>query len=94
MNYRYNKADIQGIDIMERCRELGVRAKLTNRENCKHLPELVAIAERDLLKAKSLPHATSAQQKVKDEAIAQAELVLNIRQQKLALYKEIFPDLF
>jgi hypothetical protein len=65
-----------------------------NRNNCLHVPELVLRAHADLKKAQGMPHATPAQIKAKDTAVAAAKQKLDERQAKLDLYKEIFPDLF
>lgn len=86
MNYRYNKEDISGSRL--------TMGTSINRGNCLHLPELIGYAQRDVRKAEAMPHATVAMQKAKELAIAEARQILEERQQKLDLYKEIFPDLF
>jgi hypothetical protein len=86
MKYIYPKEQIKGSGL-----RMGVSI---NRSNCLHLPELIQYAERDLVKAEGMPHATKVQIDAKIKAVEEAKRILDERQQKLNLYKEIFPDLF
>jgi hypothetical protein len=69
-----------------------IKANPLNRFNAIHIAELVAYAQHELHQAQRMAHATQAQQKAKDAAIAGAQLTLDERMAKLSLYREIFPE--
>jgi hypothetical protein len=85
MNHRFDISRISGLNL-----KLGTPI---NRSNARHLPELIEYAISALHKAERMPHATVEQTKAKAAAVEEAKRVLDERQQKLALYREIFPDL-
>lgn len=76
-----------------RYNEAQIKANPLNRDNARHIVELLRYAQHDLQKANAMPHATAAQRKIKDQAINEAQTVLDIRAQKYHLYKKLYPDL-
>lgn len=73
-----------------------IQANPLNRNNCRHLPETLRIAERELKAAETAPKIYQNAKAAKEQAqkLAAARDLVEEKRYLLSVYRELFPDLF